>query len=261
MCDRGRHATVSPMIASYLRRHHVALLALFLTLGGTSVAAVKLTDASGAVRSCVTTKTGALRVMAPGKKCKKGEQTVSLESAVTAPRAVPGPAGPAGATGAAGPTGATGAAGAKGATGATGATGPACPVKAFVRREHVSFAPDGARRETVSLDLPAGTYLVEYAGTLHNNSTSGQAVFDCRMLDGDDERSWIDADSLMVDPRGSAAYYGSGASGMSGIARLAAQRSVRVTCSATGGTTLFGDVRISAVPVDAVVDQSSNVNH
>src|SRR4051812_40541977 len=76
----------------YLRTQHLALLALFLVLGGTAYGAVKVTvpDKSGTIRACYKTKSGALRVTS-AKKCKKDEKPVAWSSAVTA-----GPTGPAG---------------------------------------------------------------------------------------------------------------------------------------------------------------------
>jgi hypothetical protein len=91
--------------ASYIRRHHVALLALFVALGGTSVAAGNAILPSNSVGT---------RQVVDGSL-----QTNDLSS--KARSALKGK------TGAKGATGAPGAPGATGATGATGGTGPQGP--------------------------------------------------------------------------------------------------------------------------------------
>jgi Collagen triple helix repeat (20 copies) len=99
---------------SYLRRHHLALLALFIALGGTSYAAVQLPAKSvgakhlkkGAVNS-IKVKDGSLRA----KDFASGQLR-------RGPRGAPGAVGPAG------PSGATGPAGAAGRGGPVGPRGP-----------------------------------------------------------------------------------------------------------------------------------------
>jgi hypothetical protein len=100
----------------YLRRHHVALLALFLALGGTSYAAATLPAKS------VGTRELADHAVTKAK--------LARGAAVSGPRGARGPrglVGRAGATGANGAKGDTGAPGADGARGAQGASGPAGP--------------------------------------------------------------------------------------------------------------------------------------
>src|SRR5215211_4862429 len=85
----------------------IAVVALFVALGGTSLAAAKLLPDSVGSPQVIN---GSL-------------QTVDLST--KAKKALKGNAGPQGAPGAAGQTGATGAQGAPGAAGQTGAVGPA----------------------------------------------------------------------------------------------------------------------------------------
>jgi hypothetical protein len=105
---------------TYVRRHHLALIALFIALGGTSYAAVKLprnsVGSAQLKRNAVT-----------GAKVKHG----SLLAADFKPGQLPagqqgpvGPQGPKGDAGAPGPQGATGPRGPQGDTGPQGATGP-----------------------------------------------------------------------------------------------------------------------------------------
>ena len=99
-------ARMTRRISRYARRHHVALLALFLAMGGTSYAAVTLPRNS----------VGSMQIR---------NHAVTLAKlnpkALSRLHGVAGVIGPTGATGA---TGAQGANGAQGATGATGTQGP-----------------------------------------------------------------------------------------------------------------------------------------
>jgi hypothetical protein len=91
-------------VLGYLGRHHVALLALFLALGGVSYAATDgFTAASnGALHACVKKHGGAMRLISRGH-CKRSERSISWNKA--------GAAGLPGANGLAGGTGATGSVG------------------------------------------------------------------------------------------------------------------------------------------------------
>jgi hypothetical protein len=147
-------------IFQYVRRHHLALLALFVALGGTSVAATNALVPRNSVASPQVVNGSLLRAdlakktiealkgnLGPrgleGPKGATGAQgpagstsTVPGQQGPAGARGATGaegPAGPTGATGAqglAGPTGATGAQGLAGSTGATGAQGLAGPTGA-----------------------------------------------------------------------------------------------------------------------------------
>jgi hypothetical protein len=99
----------------YLRQHHLALLALFLALGGTSFAAARYIDGLQ-IRPSSIPKNRLTRSAIAELRGAKG------------PRGIAGPAGPRGprgATGAQGPAGAQGVPGVPGAQGLRGPTGPA----------------------------------------------------------------------------------------------------------------------------------------
>lgn len=132
-------------IREYVRRHHLALLALFVALGGTSVAATNALIPRNSVASPQVVNGSLLRAdlakqtikALKGNRGPRGPEgptgpigaqgPAGSDSTVAGPQ---GPAGPRGATGALGPTGPTGAqgptgpVGAQGPTGATGAQGP-----------------------------------------------------------------------------------------------------------------------------------------
>ena len=115
----------------YVRRHHLALLALFVALGGTSVAATNALLPRNSVGSAQVVN-GSLR------KADLAQQTLTALKGIRGPQGTvgpPGAVGPMGPRGAdstvpgpqgsIGPKGATGAQGATGARGATGTQGPA----------------------------------------------------------------------------------------------------------------------------------------
>ena len=91
-------------MGSYLRRHHVALVALFIALGGTSYAAVALPRGSVGTpqlrKNAVTTA-----------KVKNGSLLAKDFRAGQLPAGPAGSPGPAGPGGSAGPVGSPGAAG------------------------------------------------------------------------------------------------------------------------------------------------------
>jgi hypothetical protein len=108
-------------LASYVRRHHVALVALFVALGGTAYAASGgIPDSHGVIHGCFRAKTGALRVVGGGVKCARGERALSWNQQ-----------GPAGAAGRAGANGTDGTAGQRGAPGAAGTAGEAGAIGPF----------------------------------------------------------------------------------------------------------------------------------
>jgi hypothetical protein len=89
---------MSSLLTRYLRRHHVALLALFVALGGTSYAAMQLprnsVGAKQLKRNAVTSA-----------KVKNGSLRARDFNRADLPRGAQGPAGPQGPSGAAGPQG------------------------------------------------------------------------------------------------------------------------------------------------------------
>jgi hypothetical protein len=104
-----------------LRQQPIALLALFVAMGGTSFAAVNAKDSeSNVIIGCVGDRSGQLRVVDSAVRCGSRETAISFNR-----EGEQGKAGKTGARGKAGDEGADGRAGASGAAGADGATGPA----------------------------------------------------------------------------------------------------------------------------------------
>lgn len=88
-----------------------ATMALLFAMSGGAIAASGGFSSGGTLHACANEE-GVIRLLKPGKTCKRGQKSVSWNQT--------GPAGAKGATGAAGPAGATGPVGATGATGAAG---------------------------------------------------------------------------------------------------------------------------------------------
>lgn len=114
-------------VLTYIRRHHVALLALFVALGGTSYAAItSIPDAGGVFHGCVNPQTGALRVVTSASSChqstvvRRGRRRVRVPAEIAIAWNQQGRQGPLGKTGKNGTTGATGPQGVQGDTGAPG---------------------------------------------------------------------------------------------------------------------------------------------
>jgi hypothetical protein len=106
-------------VSQYLRRHHLAAVALFLAVGGgTSYAAVQSSPPAPIYACAAPSK--ALTLSSAKAKCK-GKHTHKLAISAATPATSTAPA--AGASGPAGPGGATGAAGDKGDAGTPGAKG------------------------------------------------------------------------------------------------------------------------------------------
>jgi hypothetical protein len=140
--------------ASYIARHHVALLALFVALGGTSVAAgnVLLARNSVGTRQVVDGSLQTNDLSSKARSALKGN---------TGPRGATGAPGATGSTGAAGAPGLTGSTGPAGAPGAQGATGPQGPPGAPGRSASnlfVALASDG------TLLKNSGATVVDRAG-------------------------------------------------------------------------------------------------
>jgi hypothetical protein len=102
-----------------IRRHLsyanvMATVAVVFAMSGGAIAATGGFTSGGSLRACANEE-GAIRLLKPGKKCKKGQTAVAWDQT--------GPAGAKGSTGAAGAAGAPGVAGAPGAKGAEGPKG------------------------------------------------------------------------------------------------------------------------------------------
>lgn len=139
----------------------LALLALFIAVGGTATAASGLINGKQIKPGTITAKQ------------IKNRTITNAKLAPSARKALRGMRGPAGATGA------PGAAGPAGPRGATGATGPAGAVEAFAT-ETIAFAlPYDEPSIPLSLDVPAGNYLIQAKLNFISHRSSGTNQVDC----------------------------------------------------------------------------------
>jgi hypothetical protein len=106
----------------------VALLALFVALGGIATGATPFGGSSNdEIRGCVD-KDGRLTILKKGKRCPRKTTTIEWnKEGLPGPQGAQGPQGIQGPAGANGANGANGADGTNGAPGVTGATGPRGP--------------------------------------------------------------------------------------------------------------------------------------
>lgn len=139
-------------LLTYLRRHHLGLLALFIALGGTSYAAVNLPKDSVGSTQIKAGAVGASEVR-DGSLTKKDFKSGTLLRGET------------GATGAAGATGAQGPKGDTGAQGEKGDQGPAGP------QETVAVRAQASGTQTIPTDATAtGAVPVTFSTTGYDTS-------------------------------------------------------------------------------------------
>jgi len=146
----------------------IAVIALFVAMGGSTYAAVNLPANSIGTKHL---KNGAVTAL----KVKKGSLLASNFKAGQLPK---GPQGDAGPTGPPGPKGDTGSTGPQGPQGDPGATGPMGPSNAWI----IGGSETGS---TGVINLTAGHYILNYSATIDNsNSMFGTtAVCFVRRLD------------------------------------------------------------------------------
>ncbi len=112
-------------VVSYVRRHHLGMLALFVALSGTAYAATLPRNSVGPAQLKRNAVTSAK--VKPGSLLASDFRRGQLPAGPQGPQGPQGPRGPEGPPGARGAEGPPGARGAEGATGARGAEGPVGP--------------------------------------------------------------------------------------------------------------------------------------
>lgn len=137
-------------IATYVGRNHVALLALFFALGGTSYAASTALAPKNSVGSAQVIN-GSLQ---KGDLSKKAVVALKGNRGLQGAQGAQGAQGPQGAAGSAGPVGAIGRTGSAGAAGAVGAIGPP-GISGYVVVSVVQLVANGAF-VSLSAPCPAG---------------------------------------------------------------------------------------------------------
>jgi hypothetical protein len=160
-------------IVRYIRNHHVALLALFVALGGTSYAAVNLPK--GSVGAAQLKKN-----VVSSAKVKDGSLLTKDFKAGQLPAGPKGDTGDKGDPGAQGPTGAAGADGAPGAPGQTGARGPS---NAFEDNTNLGPQNVGTTFTTVAArTVPTGKYMINASLDVTPSAATAMTAT-CRLRD------------------------------------------------------------------------------
>jgi hypothetical protein len=139
-------------VTDYLRRHHVAILALFFAMSGSAIALQgKNSVFSDDIKNGQVKRADVARNAINSAKVANGSLRAGDFGAGQLPQ---GPTGPAGATGGTGPTGPTGT---TGLTGATGPTGPAAQIMGgrWANLDTSTTADD--LRIPIGLDLTGGS--------------------------------------------------------------------------------------------------------
>ena len=202
-------------------------------------AALNRTEAS-TIHACYSKSSGVLRI---ATRCKSSERSLAWNTAgLRGKTGARGPAGAPGATGTAGTAGATGPAGPPGAAGATGPTGPS---NAYAAPTGTGQADSSA---LATLSLPAGSYVVQAALRMVNQSASANAIVSCSLkLNGN---SFSGSLTHVGGPNGGANPYDV-AMPLLGTTTLANAGTVTVTCFSTTMVGLF-DVQLVAIKVGAL---------
>jgi len=136
-----------------------ATLALVLAMSGGAIAATGGFSSGGTLKACANGE-GAIRLLKPGKKCKKGQTAVAWNQ--TGPAGAPGAKG---LTGANGSPGAPGSAGDKGAEGPKGSTGESANVKWGIVRGSGSIQ---ASKGVVAAPFSTDHYAVAFNSDITN---------------------------------------------------------------------------------------------
>jgi hypothetical protein len=209
--DAAGVGTKIARIATYLRGNTLALLALFVALGGTSYAAAGgFVAKNGQLAGCIAGN-GALKVLKPGRRCAKGQTAVAWN--VTGRTGGIGPVGPVGAVGAAGARGATGDAGSTGPSGQSivGSIGPVGPSDAYTSKSHGS-----------PISLPAGDYVLFAKARWHNGQKAETRALFCELTDS---AGIVDSEPVDVEADSSATVI------LGGPVHLASADKVSLVCS------------------------------
>lgn len=202
----------------------IAAIALFIVIGGTATAA------SGLISG---------KKIKPGTVTAKQIKNKTITKAKLAPSAVKSLKGAAGETGPAGAKGATGVAGATGATGPAGADGEDGTVTPF-ETELINFGlPKDEYPVPLSLDVPAGNYLITAKANVVSHDSTGRNTIHCTIWT--DETSGVDHAMADLDFNEF--------QNISMMAVAPVESLIDLRCNTDGGPGAASDLKLIATPV------------
>lgn len=202
----------------------IAVVALFIAVGGTATAA------SGLING---------KKIKPGTITAKQIKNKTITASKLSPAAVSSLKGARGEAGTRGESGATGATGPAGSNGATGATGPAGVVRPY-SDEAVDFAlPNGDQVAPLTLDVAAGTYLINAKLNAISHKTTGLNTIDCTIWKDEIEA----VDESQVDGEFNVSF------NMALMAVAQVQGKLELRCTAMDGPGQADDLKLIAIPV------------
>jgi hypothetical protein len=207
--------------------HVLALLALFVALGGGAYAAMKLPKNSVGTR-----------------QLKRGAVTPPKLSPA-AVKALKGDRGPAGAKGAKGATGP------KGAKGDAGPVGPAGPSDVYAAG--ASSGPiGGSFGQVASVSVPAGEYLLGAKVTIGSTTEGAAATVLCQIAKTTSGGTGITWDQAAVTAPAVAGQFTSEALSLSGAEKFTSSQAVVLSCQTAFGSASYDDARVWAIKAGAV---------
>ncbi len=224
------------------------LLVAALVLVPVAGATLNRTETGSTIHACYAKSTGVLRV---AKRCSSAERALVWNTSglrgKTGARGRAGPKGATGAAGAAGAAGATGPAGPAGPAGAAGATGPTGPSTAYTAPEGAGQA-DGSTLTT--LNLPAGSYVVQAAVFEVNQSPSAtRAIVTCSLKA--DGTTFGSSSTHIAGPNGGTGAYAQSMVVL-GTTTLSSAGTVTASCSSATMVGIF-NLQLVATKVGALL--------
>jgi hypothetical protein len=200
--------------------HVIALLALFVALGGGAYAAMNLPKNSVGAR-----------------QLKRGAVTPPKLSPATVKKLQ-------------GSTGPRGAKGAKGAKGDKGATGPAGPSDIYAAG-NAAGAMSGSYTQVASVTVPAGDYLLQAKVTIFATAAKSAAIAACQIAPAaaGGPGTWDQSRVSLPEIEGEVS---SQDVALAGADSFGSSQSVVLACRTESGTTTFYDARVWAIKASAV---------
>jgi hypothetical protein len=237
-------------VRRHLRQHSIAYLALFVALGGTSVAATNALVPKNSVGSPQIIN-GSLQ------KADLSSRAVAALRGARGPQGAPGPQGPQGVQGVQGQQGTQGQKGdpgVQGPEGDPGLEGPRGPSDAFVMFGGAGSFPIGGGfigNPETAMALPPGGYVVGANAIFENTDISAFTASCDLVLDGQ-ALTLVDAVDVTLDPGERQAV------SFMGVAELPVEQTphVRIVCP-NGGPVDYEDLDFYAIQVESLTDVGS----